>query len=208
MAAERARRIGAVIVPLKGFTRAKERLAQVFDPPTRALLAQYTATAVIDEARVLPDVSRVVVVTDDEASAEWARTAGAEVLIDAAGLNSSVTLAYRHVGDSVDWVMICHADIVHPERLAALPNPGESQVLIVRDRHGDGTNVMVLPTGLAFDFHYGAGSAEAHRAECIKRGLRPIEVIDTMLGIDIDTPEDLQFIPDRLRTRLGFSTNQ
>ena len=204
MTAQRPRRTGAVIIPLKSFAKAKERLSGVFDPSTRALLAEYTAAAVIDEARVLADVSRVVVVTDDEDCAEWARQAGAEVLIETSGLNASVALAYRHIGDSVDWVMICHADIVHPERLAALPNPGEAQVVLVRDRHRDGTNVMILPANREFDFHYGAASAESHRAECDKRGLRPIEVIDTLLGIDIDTPADLQFIPDRLRRRLGF----
>ncbi|MFM8868190.1 MAG: 2-phospho-L-lactate guanylyltransferase [Ilumatobacteraceae bacterium] len=207
MASQRDRRTGAVIIPLKGFAKAKERLSAVLDPATRALLAELTAAAVIEEARVLPDVSRVIVVTDDEAGAEWARRAGAEALIENGGLNASVTLAYRHVGDTVDWVMICHADVVHPERLAALPTPGDSQVVLVRDRHRDGTNVMVLPAGREFDVHYGAGSAEAHRRECDERGLRPVEVIDTLLGIDVDVPDDLQLVPDRLRTRLGFSTN-
>ena len=204
MTAQHPRRTGAVIIPLKGFAKAKERLSGVLDPATRALLAEYTAAAVIDEARVLADVKTVVVVTDDEACAEWARRAGAEALVETSGLNASVALAYRHLGDSVDWVMICHADIVHPERLAALPSPGEAQVVLVRDRHCDGTNVMILPANREFDFHYGAASAEAHRAECDKRGLRPIEVIDTMLGIDMDTPADLHLIPDRLRKRLGF----
>ena len=207
MASQRARRTGAVIIPLKGFNKAKERLSAVLDPPTRALLAELTAAAVIEEVRVLPDVTRVIVVTDEERSAEWARRAGAEAVIETGGLNSSVTLAYRHLGDTVDWVMICHADVVHPERLAALPTPGDSQVVLVRDRHRDGTNVMVLPAGQDFDFHYGAGSAEAHRTECAKRGLQPIEVLDTMLGIDVDTPDDVQFIPDRLRMRLGFPTS-
>lgn len=207
MASQRVRRTGAVIIPLKGFSKAKERLSAVLDPPTRALLAELTAAAVIEEARVLSDATRVIVVTDDEASAEWARRAGAEAVIETGGLNSSVTLAYRHVGDTVDWVMICHADVVHPERLAALPTPGDSQVVLVRDRHRDGTNVMVLPAGQDFDFHYGAGSAEAHRAECVERGLQPIEVIDTMLGIDVDVPADLSLLPDRLRARLGFTTS-
>lgn len=204
MTAQHPRRTGAVIIPLKGFAKAKERLSGVLDPATRALLAEYTAEAVIDEARVLADVKTVVVVTDDEACAEWARRAGAEALVETSGLNASVALAYRHLGDSVDWVMICHADIVHPERLAALPSPGESQVVLVRDRHRNGTNVMILPANREFDFHYGAASAEAHRAECISRDLRPVEVIDTLLGIDVDTPADLHLIPDRLRKRLGF----
>lgn len=207
MATQRAHRIGAVIIPLKGFTKAKERLSEVFDPPTRALLAELTAAAVINEARVLPDVTRVVVVTDDEACAKWAQHAGAETLIDANGLNSSVERAYRHVGDTVDWVMICHADIVHPERLAALPDGGESKVILVRDRHRDGTNVLILPANREFTFHYGPASAEAHREECAKRGLQPIEVIDNLLGIDVDTPADLRLLPEGLRSRLGFGGN-
>jgi len=205
MAIPHPRRTGAVIVPLKGFSRAKERLSSVFDADSRSLLAKLTAEGVIDAALKLPDVTRVVVVTDDESCAEWARSKGTEVLIETGGLNPSVAVAYRHVGNSVDWVMICHADIVHPERLAAIPSPGDAQVILVRDRHRDGTNVMVLPADEEFVFHYGAGSAEAHRQECAERGLKPIEVIDTLLGIDVDTPADLAMLPEPLKQRLGLA---
>lgn len=207
MATSHQRRTGAVIIPLKGFTKAKERLAPVFDAPQRSLLAQLTATAVLDVTMKLPDVTRVVVVTDDESCAAWARSKGSEALIEAGGLNPSVAAAYRNIGNSVDWVMVCHADIVHPERLAALPSPGESQAILVRDRHRDGTNVLVLPAGEQFNFQYGPGSAEAHRQECEKRGIKPLEVIDNLLGIDMDTPEDLKMLPEPLRQRLGFPNN-
>lgn len=200
-------RNGAVIIPLKGFSKAKERLAPVFDAQTRSQLAMLTAQMVIQAALRLPDVTRVIVVTDDETSADWARDKGTEVLIESRGLNPSIDLAYRHIGNSVDWVMVCHADIVHPERLAAVPSPSSSQVIIVRDRHCEGTNVMVLPANKEFEFHYGAGSAESHREECAKRGLKPIEVIDPLLGIDVDTPADLESLPDQLRQRLGLAKN-
>lgn len=207
MATPQPRRTGAVIIPLKGFSKAKERLASVFDADTRSLLAMMTAEGVIDAAVKLPDVSRVVVVTDDESCAVWAGSKGTETLIERDGLNSSVALAYRHVGNSVDWIMICHGDIVHPERLAAVPSPRPDQVILVRDRHRDGTNVMVLPAGLDFDFHYGLNSAEAHREECATRGLKPIEVIDALLGIDVDTPADLVMLPALLKQRLGPINN-
>ena len=207
MATPHPGRVGAVIIPLKGFSKAKERLAPVFDAHTRSQLAMLTAHMVIEAARKLPDSTRVVVVTDDEASAEWARNKGAETLIESRGLNPSIDLAYRHIGNSADWVMVCHSDIVHPQRLAALPSPSTSQVIIVRDRHREGTNVMVLPANKDFEFHYGVGSAEAHREECERRGLKPIEVIDPLLGIDIDTPADLASLPEQLRQRLGFAQN-
>ena len=204
MASPHARRTGAVVVPLKGFAKAKERLSPAIDAASRALLAQLTAEAVVRSALALPDVTKVVVVTDDESSATWARNLGAECLIETSGLNPSVELGYRHVGDSVDWVMICHADLVHPERLAALPSPGDHQAIVVRDRHREGTNVLILPAGTTFEFHYGPGSAEAHREECTKRGLRPAEVIDALLGIDVDTPADLGALPAHLRERIGL----
>ena len=207
MATPHPRRIGAVIIPLKGFSKAKERLTPVFDAHARSQLATLTAHMVIEAALKLPDVKRVIVVTDDEPTADWARNKGTEVLVESRGLNPSIDLAYRHIGDSVDWVMVCHADVVHPERLAAVPSPNESQVIIVRDRHREGTNVMVLPANKEFAFHYGEASAEAHREECARRGLKPIEVIDPLLGIDIDTPADLESLPDELRRRLGFARN-
>jgi 2-phospho-L-lactate guanylyltransferase len=206
MVNQQPRRTGAVIIPLKGFSKAKERLATVFDADTRSLLAKLTAEGVIGAAMRLPDVTRVLVVTDDESCAGWARAKGTEALIETTGLNSSVAMAYHHIGNSVDWVMICHADIVHPERLAAVPSPGSAKAILVRDRHRDGTNVMVLPADQDFEFHYGSGSAEAHRAECAKRGLKLIEVIDDLLGIDVDTPADLAMLPEPLKQRLGFTS--
>lgn len=194
--------VGAVVVPVKSFAKAKERLATVITPNTREMLARSTAERVIRTALDLPHVRRVLVVADDEHGANWARTLGAEAIVESTGLNPSITAAYSTIGQTVDWVMVCHGDIVHAERLAALPTPRRAQAIIVRDRHRLGTNVLVIPAGILFEFQYGQNSADAHRTECEIRSLRPIEVVDELLAIDIDTPEDLRLIPDWLRTEL------
>lgn len=195
---------GAVVVPVKSFARAKERLAAVLSPDARELLARLTAERVILAALDLPHVQQVLVVADDDRGAHWARTLGAEAIIETTGLNPSITAAYATIGTTVDWVMVCHGDIVHAERLAALPTPRTNQAIIVRDRHRMGTNVLVIPAGIPFDFHYGPESGSLHRLECEKRGLRPIEVLDDLLAVDIDTPEDLQLIPAWLRAELNL----
>jgi 2-phospho-L-lactate guanylyltransferase len=203
MAGAPTARVGAVVIPVKSFTKAKERLAAVLDPAAREALARLTAERVIRAALDLPDVERVLVVADDENVAQWARSLGAESIVESTGLNPSVSAAYSEIGVSVDWVMVCHGDVVHTERLAALPSPGDAQAIIVRDRHRSGTNVLLIPAGIQFDFQYGPASAELHRAECEKRGLRPMEVLDDLLAVDIDTPDDLRLIPDWLRAELG-----
>jgi 2-phospho-L-lactate guanylyltransferase len=202
MAEAASTRVGAVVVPVKNFAKAKERLAAVLTPDAREALARLTAERVIRAALALPHVRRVLVVADDENVARWARSLGAEAIVETTGLNPSVEAAYLTIRDSVDWVMFCHGDIVHAERLAALPTPGTSQAIIVRDRHRTGTNVLVIPAGIPFDFQYGPGSGDLHRSQCESRGLRPIEVLDDLLAIDIDTPDDLRLIPDWLRAGL------
>ena len=204
MAGAPTARVGAVVIPVKSFSKAKERLAAVLDPAVRETLARLTAERVIRAALDLPDAERVLVVADDENVAQWARSLGAESIVESTGLNPSVHAAYSAIGVSVDWVMVCHGDIVHAKRLAALPTPGDAQAIIVRDRHRTGTNVLVIPAGVQFNFQYGPASAELHRAECEKRGLRPIEVLDDLLAVDIDTPDDLRLIPDWLRAELGL----
>lgn len=199
-----SQRIGAVIIPLKSFGKAKERLASVLSPARRERLARHTAESVVRAALALPDVHRVLVVADDQDGVDWAVSMGAESMLNDEGLNPSVDAAYRRIADEVSWVMIAHADLVHPERLASLPSPGPDQVIIVRDRHRTGTNVMTLPAGRAFNFHYGTDSAECHRQECAERNLRPVEVLDDRLAMDIDTPEDLLQLPAATRASLGL----
>ncbi len=64
-------------------------------------------------------------------------------------------------------------------------------VTIVPDRRGQGTNVMAVPLGQAFTFHYGQGSAPLHRAEAERRGLAVRMATDPSLGLDVDTATDL-----------------
>jgi 2-phospho-L-lactate guanylyltransferase len=64
-------------------------------------------------------------------------------------------------------------------------------VTLVPDRRRDGTNVAVVPTGAGFQFAYGAGSFERHRAEAARLGLACEIVYDRRLALDVDIPEDL-----------------
>ncbi len=182
-----------VVVPVRSFRDAKSRLADVLDDTGRSELARRLADGVLD---AVSDRSCVVVTGDDEV-ARWATGAGAEVLrTDRRGLADEVGAAYLHCLDrGAARVTVVPGDLARPAGLADLLDgtldDARDGVVIVPDRHGDGTNLLSLPRLPAFRFRYGPGSADAHRAEAARCGAPVVVVTDPDLGWDVDVPADL-----------------
>ena len=179
----------AVVVPIKSFALAKARLADSLSPDSRRQLARQCAEAVLLAAAPLP----VYVVCDDDEVAAWARAKGASVVIPTApGLNAAATTgrsATREAGHR--RVMVVHSDLPHAKDLASLCTV-PADVVVVPDRHGDGTNVFLLPCDGDFSFCYGPGSSAAHRSEATRHGWSVEVVQRDDLALDLDTPDDLQ----------------
>lgn len=178
-----------VVIPVKAFHAAKGRLASVLEPSARADLARSMAEAVVRAADPLP----VTVVCDDEAVAAWARDLGVAVAwTPGLGLDGAVEEGVRVVeAAGATRVVVAHADLPLARGLAALASAGGDVITLVPDRHGDGTNVAVLPAGVGFRFAYGAGSFARHRAEAQRLGRTLHVVHDAHLGWDVDLPADL-----------------
>ncbi len=179
----------AVIIPVKSFDLAKGRLADSLSPDERARLARTMAGTVIAAAHELD----VYVVCDDDDVASFVADLGAAVVWKPArGLNHAVRDGIEAaLADGHDRAIVAHADLPRARDLRWLASTGDDDIVIVTDRRSDGTNVMSLPLGIEFDFHYGPGSADAHRAEADRRGLRLAIVHDDDLGWDVDVPDDL-----------------
>ncbi|KRO43856.1 MAG: 2-phospho-L-lactate guanylyltransferase [Actinobacteria bacterium] len=185
---------GAVVLPIKGFNNAKARLESVLSAENRASLAAFTAGGVLEAAEGMD----TFVVCDSDDVAQWARERGAMVVRQhSAGLNGAVTNGVDTASHKREWVLIAHSDLPFPQDLLSIIDLDDvtTSVTIVPDRHGDGTNVLVIPVGSGFTFHYGPGSYAAHQAESQRLGL-PVRVIThDQLGLDIDTPDDLAQLP-------------
>lgn len=182
----------AVIIPIKSFELAKGRLASELSPDQRAVLARRMATTVIQAAGSLP----VYVVCDDSEVATFAMNHGALVVWRPAhGLNAAVSDGLEAVkADGATRAIIAHGDLPQARDLSWLADA--DGIVIVTDRHGDGTNVMSMPTAEPFEFAYGEGSATAHLTEAERRGIAAKIVHDEELGWDVDVPEDLAVIDD------------
>lgn len=188
----------AVLLPVKSFRRAKERLAPALDAPARAVLAREMAGTVRAAAGPLP----VAVVCDDTEVAEWARGASAAVIWrPGRGLNGAVADGVRLLAErGYDRVLVVHADLPLADDLGRVA--GGDGITLVPDRHGDGTNVVSLPPRSGFEFAYGPGSFERHCAEAERVGLALRVLEDRRLGWDVDVPADLTF-PEDLVTGAG-----
>lgn len=178
----------AVVVPIKAFDAAKARLADVLSPDARRELARRCADTVLAAAQPLP----VFVVCDDAHVAQWATAAGARVVTpQRAGLNEAANAgrdAARSAGHS--RVLVVHSDL--PKALSLGPLGNEpADVVIVADRHGDGTNALLVPATSHFRFAYGPGSFLAHCDEARRCGLSHRVVARPDLALDLDTQEDL-----------------
>jgi len=183
----------AVVIPVKAFEQAKDRLSSVLSAEQRILLARATALGVLESVRG----ASVFVVCDNPEVSQWATSNGATVVYQSQpGLNVA---AHEGISAAHEYerVMIVHSDLPLPSRLRELLSStvASNTVTIVPDRHRDGTNVLIIPSGVGFTCHYGAKSFEAHTAEATKRGL-PLHIVeDDELALDIDTPDDLNALP-------------
>lgn len=178
------------VVPIRSFTGAKHRLSDALDATGRERLSRWTANNVLDAL----DGFDVLVVTDDEVVASWARTRMCDVLSPGApGLNKAAAAARtRLTGDGVDRMALIHSDLALPRSLpAALSQTG---AVIVPDLSADGTNVLVLPVNSQVQFGYGPGSFRRHLDRCLADTSVGSIVIhrDRRLGLDLDTAIDLR----------------
>lgn len=191
----------AFVVPLKRFDVAKDRLRTASTLEVTSL-AERLALGVL-----LACAPRPVIVLGESASvAEFAAANGAEPWTShARGLNEAIQGAYDALGSRFDRLIIVHGDLAQPRGLGTFePGPG---ITLVTDRHGRGTNVLAIPTGLDFHFAYGPDSATHHVTEARRLGVRCHVITDSPWGLDIDEPADLDYAPDSIRGGPGAPSN-
>jgi 2-phospho-L-lactate/phosphoenolpyruvate guanylyltransferase len=200
------------ILPVKSFPKAKQRLSSGLDPALRRRLAEVMLYDVL-RALSATGIDEVIVVTAGAAPAEIAHDAGARVVIDAeAGHNAAARLGIGEaLRSGAERVLLVPGDCpaLEPEevdQLLARPCPDRS-VLIVPDRHGTGTNALVLRPPDAMAPSFGPGSCKRHLEHARAAHLHGEVVEVPTLALDVDTGDDLEALQRRLDAIHGGAAN-
>jgi 2-phospho-L-lactate guanylyltransferase len=187
------------IVPIKSLGQAKTRLAKTLAKGTRRSLVQAMFSDVLGALRRSEGIDRIAVVTNDVVAGSLANGFGIEVLADERedGQSAATEIGIGHAIDSgYERVLLVPGDtpLVDPlevEELLVRCARDEIGVGVVPDRHGTGTNALVIAPPGSFHPAFGPDSLERHLSRARDAGLvHRVEHVPT-LALDVDTPSDL-----------------
>jgi 2-phospho-L-lactate guanylyltransferase len=197
------------ILPVKSFTDAKRRLELGLDAPSRRALAEAMFSDVLIALRRTQKVDAIVVVTGDRGAQRIAGAYGARLLDDDdSGHNNAAVRGLRAALDlRFDRALLVPGDCpalapAQLDELLSLPTDTPSS-LIVPDRHGTGTNALVLTPPDSIEPSFGEGSCERHSGIAAEAGVAHEVVPVQTLGLDVDTPDDLDELRAYLDGTLG-----
>jgi 2-phospho-L-lactate guanylyltransferase len=201
------------ILPVKSFGSAKQRLAPALGAGSRQALAQAMFSDVLASLRRVPGVDAVAVVTSDRVAEAAALGERVEVLRDTemAGQSAAALIGIRYgQAHGFDRVLLVPGDtpLLDPGEVAALLRRALDNgvgAVIVPDRHGEGTNALLLTPPDAIEPSFGPGSCERHVAAARAAEVSfAVEHVPT-LALDVDTGQDLEVLAATLDGRLGHA---
>ena len=191
------------VLPVKSFGLAKQRLGEAVGSDDRRALARAMAGDVLEALGRVEALEGVVLV-----SAEQLEAGDAQVVHDPDEIGQSAA-ALRGVRAAVERgaerVLLVPGDCPALEpaevtELLAEPGPG---VVIVPDRHGAGTNALLIAPPEAVEPAFGPGSFARHAALAHAAGARVRIGRLPSLELDVDTPGDLAALRAALAARAG-----
>jgi len=186
------------VVPVGSLESAKSRLGAALDAEERRDLVLRLLERTVAACLAAESVTSTIVVSPDPVALAEAERLGARTLLQADnGLNEGVREARALAVTAgatailivpVDLPLI-GADAIEEIIASSAGDPGPT-VGLVSDRHGRGTNALLIGPPGAIEPCFGGDSAAAHRAQAMAAGAR-LHELDGPLTLDLDTTDDL-----------------
>jgi coenzyme F420-0:L-glutamate ligase/coenzyme F420-1:gamma-L-glutamate ligase len=190
------------ILPFRSIDSAKSRMAPLLtEEERREFSARLLERSLLALGRAT-SVSNVILVSPDPLARALARSGGHEALDDGGvDLNTAIALGVRQASASgASAVLILPVDLaeVTAANIDALVGSWSgSQPGLLTSPDG-GTSALLVPLPGDFTPQFGANSAAAHRAELLRGGAE-VEMLNSPLAADLDTPSDLTLAIERER---------
>jgi 2-phospho-L-lactate guanylyltransferase len=189
------------IVPVKPLRRGKSRLAGTLSEEERTELNRSLLKNTLKTLSDLKELEEVLVISRDPQALTIARNYGARTVQEDGQPELNTALKRATVIAQVyatRGVLILPADlplVTREDVLTLLERANEPPVVVIApDRHGKGTNALLIsPIGL-IDYDFGEDSFQRHCQRAKESGAR-LEIVNLpTLGLDLDLPEDLELV--------------
>lgn len=187
------------VLPVKKLSECKQRLSDVLTPEQRTTLMEEMFIDAVIAAVECDSLAGTVVVSDEQKVRDLATRHGAEAVAEGAlgSHSAAATVGIKAaISRGADRVALLASDcpLMTPETIAELLEQSDTKrptVVIGPDRHGTGTNALVLTPPDVIAPAFGPGSFVEHtaRAEAARATVRVARIIE--LEHDIDTADDL-----------------
>jgi 2-phospho-L-lactate guanylyltransferase len=189
------------IVPVKPLRRGKSRLSGMLTEDERTVLNQELLEHTLKILTGLKELEQVLVVSRDPHALTIARNHGAKTVLEDGQPHLNTALARATVMaqvHSIRGILVLPADLplLTPDDVLALIDRAAKPpvVVIAPDRHGKGTNALLMVPAGQIEYDFGEGSFQRHCERAKNSGAR-LEIVELpSLGLDLDLPEDLQLI--------------
>ena len=192
----------SALIPVKGFSNAKQRLSPLLAAADRELFAEVMFRDVLKQVLKARGLVETYVVTGDNKVAEIAASLGAQLIREKAekGETDAVDFArgeLKQLGREAvliipgDMPLVRSADI--EEVLAQVPEAASFPfALLVPSHDRMGTNALLLAPPDIIKLRFGYDSFTYHMSQVSAQGL-PLRFIENeRLALDIDEPKDLE----------------
>lgn len=197
------------ILPMKSFSQAKQRLRFELSDADRRALVDSMFSDVLVALRRVPALEQIIVVSGDRVAQRIAQGYGTLVVEDdESGHNTAVNKGIASaLGNGIERVLLVPGDcpLMDPQEIKGLlaHRAGVRSALIVPDRHGTGTNALLLAPPDVLAPSFGPDSCRRHMADAGVAGV-PAEVVEVPgLALDVDTPDDLAALQRHLADSRG-----
>lgn len=186
-----------ILVPVKNFANAKQRLSPILNPEERLALAQAMCEDVLQALASWQSRPSVAVVTSDSFARDLAARFDFEVIADDnSGETSAIEMATaisRQRGAHSTLVVPADIPLIESAELRQIVDSAPARgAVLVPDAAGRGTNAAWRSPADLFPLRFGNDSFLPHRAAAMATGLPCVVLELPRIALDVDRPEDLR----------------
>jgi len=197
------------IVPVKPLRRGKSRLSGILTEDERTYLNYTMLANTLKTLAAVSEIECTLVISRDAGALALARDLKARTVKEDGSSNLNLALKRATIVAqffSAESILILPADLplITPTSIRSfIQSSGDPPVLAISpDRRMNGTNAMLTnPAGIV-EYSFGEGSFHKHVNQAHRYNIR-VEVCNIPeIGLDLDTPEDLDYLHEMNEVRL------